>query len=132
MEKKTFNNFINLSIAKGKKENAIYDNGLDLINFMGNYSTINNILLCSIYGIETADIINEFISDSVYDELEINKSNYIIYKDDKILADCSTLDSLYNYAEEMRLELIADGYSYKMKEPMTDEERLDFLKGFFS
>ena len=128
MEKKTFEKFITLSIAKGKKENAIYDNGLDLINFMDDYSSINNILLKSIYGEETTDLINDFISDSIYDELEKNKSLYVIYKDDEILADCSTLDSLYDYVESVRLELISEGYSYKMKEPMTDEERMILLK----
>ncbi len=129
MEKNTFNKFISLSIAKGKKEHAIYDNGLDLINFMDDYSNINNILLKSIYGEETSELINDFIFDSVYDELEKNKSNFIIYKDNEILADCSTLENLYNYVEEVRLELINKRYSYKMKEPMTDEQRLNILKG---
>lgn len=34
MEKKTFEHFVKISIAKGKKEQTIYDNGLDLNNFM--------------------------------------------------------------------------------------------------
>ena len=61
MKKSTFEKFINLSIIKGKKEKVIYDNGLDLINFMDDYSAINNILLKSIYGEETTDIITDFI-----------------------------------------------------------------------
>ena len=130
MEKKTFEIFIKKSITKGKREQAIYDNGLDLINFMDDYSAINTILLRSIYGVETADLIDEFIYDCVCDELEKNKSNYIIYKDDEILANCSTLDSLYDYVESVRLELITKGFSYKMKEPMTDEERMNLLKNF--
>ena len=129
MEKKTFEKFIILSIAKGKKEKAIYENGLDLINFMDDYSSINNILLKSIYGEGASDIISDFIFDSIYDELEKNKSNYVIYNDkDEILADCSTLDSLYEYVESVRLELISEGFSYKMKEPMTNEERMILLK----
>lgn len=128
MEKKTFEHFIKTSIAKGKKEQAIYDNGLDLINFMDDYSTINTILMRSIYGVETADLIDEFIYDCVCDELEKNNSNYVIYKDDEILADCSTLDSLYDYVESVRLELSKEGFSYKMKEPMTEEERMNLLK----
>jgi hypothetical protein len=132
MEKKTFENFIKLSIDKGKKEKSIYDNGLDLINFMDDYSSINNILLRSIYG-ETSDIISDFIFDSVYDELENNKSNYVIYDDkDEIIADCSTLNNLYNYVESVRLELISEGFSYKMKEPMSEEERMNLIKGLFS
>ena len=128
MEKKTFEQFIKLSIAKGKKEQAIYENGLDLNNFMDDYLAINTILLRSIYGTETADLIDEFVYDCVCNELEKNKSNYIIYKNDEILADLSTLDSLYDYVESVRLELITKGFSYKMKEPMTDEERMKLLK----
>ena len=131
MEKKTFEHFIKTSIAKGKKEQAIYDNGLDLINFMDDYVSINTILLRSIYGVETADLIDEFIYDYVCDELEKNKSNYVIYKDDEILADCSTLDSLYDYVESVRLELSKEGYSYKMKEPLTDEEKMNLIKQLF-
>lgn len=132
MEKKTFEHFIKTSIIKGKKEQAIYENGLDLNNFMDDYLAINTILLRSIYGIETADLIDEFIYDCVCDELEKNKSNYVIYKDDKILADCSTLDNLYDYVESVRLELISEGFSYKMKEPMTDEEKMNLIKELFS
>jgi len=131
MKKRAFEQLINLSIDKGKKEKIIYDNGLDLINFMNDYSAINNILLKSIYGEETSEVITDFIFDSVYDELEINKENYIIYKDDKILADCSTFDGLYEYVESVRLELIASNYSYDVKESMTDEERLNLLKELF-
>ncbi len=132
MEKKTFEHFIKKSIAKGKKEQAIYENGLDLNNFMDDYSSINTTLLRSIYGVETADLIDEFIYDCVCDELEKNKSNYVIYKDDEVLADCSTLDSLYDYVESVRLELSKEGFSYKMKEPMTDEERMNLIKQLFS
>ena len=132
MEKQTFIKFITLSIDKGKKEKLFYDNGLDLINFMDDYSTINNILLKSIYGEETSDIISDFIIDNIYDELEKNESNYIIYKDDEILADCSTLDNLYKYAEEVRLELISCNYSYKMKEPMSEQEKIEVLKGLLN
>lgn len=126
MEKKAFEKFINISIEKGKKEKIIYDNGLDLINFMDDYSSINNILLKSIYGEVTSDIINDFIFDNVYNELKIN--NYFIYKDDKIIADCSTLDGLYKYSEEIRLELISTNYSYDIKEPMSEENRIKILE----
>ena len=127
MKKKAFEKFITLSIEKGKKEKAIYDNGLDLINFMNDYNAINNILLKSIYGEETSDLIDDFIIDSIYDELEKNKKNYIIYKDDEIIADCSTLDELYKYVEDVRLELISSGYSYDVKEPMSMEDKLKML-----
>jgi len=133
MEKKTFENFIKLSIDKGKKEQAIYENGLDLNNFMDGYLAINSILLKSIYGIETADMIDEFIYDCVCDTLEKNKSLYVIYNNvGELLTDCSTLDSLYSYVESVRLELISEGYSYKMKEPMTEEERMNVIKQLFS
>jgi hypothetical protein len=132
MEKYTFTRFIELSIEKGKKEKVIYDNGLDLINFLDEYSKINNILLSSIYGESTSDIINDFITDSIYDELEKNKRNYIIYdNDDNILADCSTIDSLYEYVESERLKLISENYSYEMKPDMTEEERLKIIKNLF-
>jgi hypothetical protein len=130
MKKRAFEKLITLSIEKGKKEKAIYDNGLDLINFMDDYSSINNILLNSIYGESTADIINDFIVDSIYDELEKNKNNYLIYKDDEIIADCSTLDGLYKYTEEIRLELILSNYSYDIKESISMEDRLKILEGF--
>jgi len=128
MEKKAFEKFINFSIEKGKKEKIIYDNGLDLINFMDDYSSINNILLKSIYGEGTSDIIDDFIFDSIHNELEINKDSYFIYKDDKIIADCSTLDGLYKYSEEIRLELISSNYSYDIKEPMSEEDRIKILE----
>lgn len=131
MEKRAFEQLINLSIDKGKKEKIIYDNGLDLINFMDDYSAINSILLKSIYGEETSDVITDFIFDSIYDELEINKENYIIYKDDEILADCSTLNGLYEYVESVRLELISSNYSYDVRESMTEEERMNLLKSMF-
>ena len=131
MKKRVFKKLINLSIDKGKKEKIIYDNGLDLINFMNDYSEITNILLKSIYGEETSDIITDFIFDSIYDELEINKENYIIYKDDIILADCSTFDGLYEYVESVRLELVASNYSYDVIESMTDEERMELIKKIF-
>jgi hypothetical protein len=130
MKKRAFEKLITLSIEKGKKEKAIYDNGLDLINFMDDYSSINNILLNSIYGESTADVINDFIVDSIYDELEKNKNNYLIYKDDEIIADCSTLDGLYKYTEEIRLELILSNYSYDIKESISMEDRLKILEGF--
>ena len=76
MKKYTFIRFIEISITKGKKEKSIYENGLDLINFLDEYTKMNNILLNSIYGESTADIIGDFIIDSIYDELEKNKSNY--------------------------------------------------------
>ena len=72
MEKRTFINFINLSIKKGKKESNIHDNGLDLFDFLEDYNKINNILLKSIYGETFYDIINDFIYDSIYDKLENN------------------------------------------------------------
>lgn len=134
MKKRAFESIITLSIEKGKKEKIIYDNGLDLINFLDEYSKINSILLNSIYGESVADIIDEFISDGIYDELEKNKSNYIIYDSTShnIIADCSTLDGLYDYAEKIRLELIDEDFSYDIKPSMSDEERLDILKNLFS
>lgn len=134
MKKRAFESIINLSIEKGKKEKIIYDNGLDLINFLDEYSKINSILLNSIYGEHVSNIIDEFISDSIYDELEKNKSNYIIYDSNSkdIIADCSTLDGLYDYAEKTRLKLIADNFSYDIKNPISDEERLEILKNLFS
>jgi hypothetical protein len=128
MTKRTFEKFINISIEKGKKEKIIYDNGLDLINFMDDYFSINNILLKSIFGEETSDIIIDFITDSIYDELEKNQDNYIIYKDDEIIADCSTLDGLYKYVEEVRLELILSNYSYDIKEQMSMEDKLKIME----
>lgn len=132
MKKRTFEKFIALSIDKGKKEKVIYENGLDLINFVDDYSVIINMLLKSIYGEETSDVITDYIFDSIYDELEKNKSNYIIYKDNEILADCSTLDGLYDYVESVRQDLMASNYSYEMKEPMSDEERFSVIKELFS
>jgi hypothetical protein len=130
MKKRAFEKFITIAIEKGKKEKIIYDNGLDLINFMDDYSVINNILLTSIYGEEVSDIISDFIFDNIYDELDVN--NYIIYdKDDNIIADCSTLDGLYKYAEEIRLHLISTNYSYDIKEPISEEERLNIIKQIF-
>ena len=131
MKKKTFINFINLSIEKGKKEKIIYDNGLDLINFMEDYSSINDILLKSIYDESTSSIISDFIFDSIYDELEEHKENYLIYKDELIIADCSTIDGLYKYCEEVRLELISNNFSYEMKEKMSEDERMNLLKKIF-
>jgi reverse gyrase len=61
-----------------------------------------------------------------------NKRNYIIYdNDDNILADCSTIDSLYEYVESERLKLISENYSYEMKPDMTEEERLKIIKNLF-
>ena len=132
MEKKTFKIFVNSSIDKGKKEKIIYDNGLDLINFMDDYSVINSILLKSIYGEETSDVITDFIFDSIHDEIEKNKETYLIYKDDEIIADCSTLDGLYEYVESVRLDLFASNYSYEKKDSMSEEERLELLKTLFT
>lgn len=130
MKKRAFEKFITIAINKGKKEKNIYNNGLDLINFMDDYTAINNILLTSIYGEEVSDIISDFIFDNIYDELDVNK--YIIYdKDGYDIADCSTLDGLYKYAEEIRLELISSNYSYDIKESMSDEERLDVITQLF-
>lgn len=70
MKKLAFETLINTSIEKGKKEKIIYDNGLDLINFMDDYSKINSILLNSIYGESVANIIFDFINDNIYDDLE--------------------------------------------------------------
>lgn len=131
MEKRAFEKMINLSIEKGKKEKAIYDNGLDLINFLDDYSSINNILLNSIYGEEVGDIISDYIFDSIYDELEKNKRNYIIYSKEDVLADCSTLDGLYQYSEEVRKYLISTDYSYDIKPPLTDDERMNILTKMF-
>lgn len=131
MEKRAFEKLISVSIEKGKKEKLIYDAGLDLINFLDDYTSINNILLCSIYGEEVSDIIDDFITDSIYDELEKNKDNYLIYKDDEVIADCSTLDGLYQYSEEIRKDLISSNYSYDIKESLTDEERFQILTKMF-
>ena len=132
MEKRTFINFINLSIKKGKKESNIHDNGLDLFDFLEDNEKINSILLYAIYGDSTSEIIYDFIDDSIYDKLENNKCNYIIYdKDDSIIADCSNIDNLYNYCEDERLRLISEKFSYEMKKPMTDEERLNLIKDLF-
>ncbi len=131
MKKRAFEKFITLSIENGKKEKVIYDNGLDLINFMDEHFKINSILLESIYGEDVSNIISDFITDNIYGELEEHKSNYLIYKDNEIIADCSTLDGLYNFAEEERLELIKSGYQYDIKESITDEERLEMIKKIF-
>lgn len=132
MKKNTFVRFIAISIEKGKKEKVIYDNGLDLINFLDEYAKINNILLSSIYGEENSRIIGDFISDSIYGDLEKNKAMYIIYdKDDNIIADCSTIDSLYDYCESERLRLISENYSYEMKPDMTEEERMETIRELF-
>lgn len=131
MKKRAFEKFINLSIKNGKKEKIIYDNGLDLINFMDEHFKINSILLESIYGEDVSNIISDFITDNIYGELEEHKNNYLIYKDNEVIADCSTLDGLYNFAEEERLELIKSGYQYDIKEPITDEERLEMIKKIF-
>jgi hypothetical protein len=132
MKKNTFVRFIEISIAKGKKEKVIYDNGLDLINFLDEYSKINNILLSSIYGEETSGIISDFISDSIYDDLEKNKSMYVVYdKDENIIANCSNIDDLYDYCESERLRLISENYSYEMKPDMTEEERMEIINDMF-
>jgi hypothetical protein len=132
MKKNTFVRFIEISIAKGKKEKVIYDNGLDLINFLDEYSKINNILLSSIYGEETSGIISDFISDSIYDDLEKNKSMYVVYdKDENIIANCSNIDDLYDYCESERLRLISENYSYEMKPDMTEEERMEIIRDMF-
>ena len=128
MKKRAFEKLITLSIEKGKKEKSIYDNGLDLINFMDDYNSINNILLNSIYGEETSDLIIDFITDSIYDNLDKSKNNYIIYKDDEIIADCSILNGLYEYAEKVRLELISSNYSYDVREPISMKDKLKFLE----
>lgn len=132
MKKETFIKFIQLSIDKGKREKIIYDNGLDLINFMDEYSKINNILLCSIYDESSSDMIDDFIFDSIYDELDEKKSNYLIYDtNDNIIADCSTLDGLYDFVESERLRLISEGFSYQMKAELTEEERMNIIQNLF-
>lgn len=133
MKKRAFESLIKTSIDKGKKEKIIYDNGLDLISFLDDYSKINNILLKSIYGEELADIIEEFILDNIYDELEKHKDNYIIYDSNSkdIIADCSTLDGLYEYAEKTRLELIDSKFLYDIKPEISEEERNQLLKNLF-
>ena len=132
MKKETFKNFIQLSIDKGKREKVIYDNGLDLINFMDEYIKINNILLCSIYDAPVTDIINDFIFDSIYNELDKNKNNYLIYDiNDNVIADCSTLDGLYDYVESERIKLISEGFSYEMTPGLTEEERMKIIKDLF-
>lgn len=132
MKKYTFINFIELSIEKGKKEKTIHENGLDLYDFLEDYNKIGSILLNSIYGESTSDIICDFIIDSIYDELENNKENYIIYDEhDNVIGDCSNIDNLFDYSESERLRLISEKYSYEMKKPMTDDERLDMLKNIF-
>lgn len=133
MKKLAFETLINTSIEMGKKEKIIYDNGLDLINFMDDYSKINSILLNSIYGESVANIIFDFINDNIYDDLEKNKSTYVVYDSStNIIADCSTLDGLYEYAEKTRLELIESKFSYDIKPPMSDEEKLEIFKNLFS
>lgn len=134
MKKFTFETLIKISIEKGKKEKIIYENGLDLTNFFDDYFKINSILLCSIYGEDVSDLISDFILDSVYDDIEKNKNQYLIYDIDSedIIADCSTLDGLYEFAEKTRLELIESNFSYDIKPPMTDDERLEMLKTIFS
>lgn len=128
MKKRAFEKFINLSIEKGKKEKLIYDNGLDLINFLDDYSAVNSILLKSIYGDSVSDFISDFIVDSIYGNLEKNKSNYVVYKENgEIIADCSTLDELYKFSEQIRLNLIAENFSYDISEPITDDERFKIL-----
>ena len=116
MTKKTFEKILNISIEKGKKENIIYNNGLDLINFIDEYQTIISLLFKSIYGESTYDIISDFIMDSINDELEVNKGNYVISesKTNNIIADCSTLDGLYGYCEKTRQELISENYKYEI------------------
>jgi len=131
MTKNAFIKFIELSIEKGKKENNIHDNGLDLFDFLEDYNKINNILLKSIYGETFYDIINDFIYDSIDDILIKNKDNYIIYdENDNIITDCSNIDNLYNYSESERLRLISEKYSYDIKKSMSDEERLKIIKDF--
>lgn len=133
MTKNTFETFINLSIEKGKKENIIYNNGLDLINFLDEYSKLISILLKSIYGEDVSDLITDFIIDNIYDEIEDKKQNYIIYdKDSNIIADCSTIDGLYNYAEEIRLDLIKEKFSYDIKKSLTSEEKQNLINQLFS
>lgn len=134
MKKLAFETLIKTSIEKGKKEKTIYDNGLDLINFLDDYSKINSILLNSIYGESVADIIYDFINDNIYDDLEKNKSTYVVYDSNSkdIIADCSTLDGLYEYAEKIRLELIESNFSYDIKPPMSDNEKLEMIKNIFS
>lgn len=132
MKKETFIRFLELSIENGKKEKIIHDNGLDLINFMDNYSKVNNILLSSIYDESLTDIINEFILDNVYEELEKNKSNYLIYDSDgNNVADCSTIDGLYDFVESERLRLISEGFSYQMKPDIPLEDRLKAIEQLF-
>jgi hypothetical protein len=132
MKKKTFEIFINTAIESGKKEKRIYDNGLDLINIIDDYLKIINILSSSIYGVDVSDIIHDYIFDSIYGVLEINKENYVIRNlENEILADCSTLDGLYEYAEKTRLELINNKFNYEMKDPLSEEERDNILKNIF-
>lgn len=132
MKKETFIRFLELSIENGKKEKVIHDNGLDLINFMNNYYKVNNILLSSIYDESLAEIINDFILDNVYDELEKNKSYYLVYdSDENIVADCSTIDGLYDFVESERLRLISEGFSYQMKPDIPLEDRLKAIEQLF-
>lgn len=133
MTERTFKQMVSLLIEKGKREKVIYDNGLDLINFVDEYQKIISILLKSIYGSEVGDIINDFIFDSIYDEVAKNHNNYLIYDtNSELIADVSTIESLYKYAEERRQLLISAKFSYDVTPPMSEAESLAMLKQIFS
>lgn len=123
MEFKTFEHLVLKIQIAAKKDQAIYDLGVDLTNIIDDYHGIINTALKAHYGV----IGEEMISWWLYED-----TDKFLYdsKTKEVVNDLTLLEGLWKYIEELRLD--KDFIPYVVPEPMTDEERLAIFKQMFS
>ena len=123
MKYKVFKEVITKLQEVQEKSRSLYKLGIDLSNYIeDDYSEIITLILKSHYGLEGEDMISWWLYEDVEKVLYENDS-------DKIVRELKTISQLWEYVEELRNS--EDFKEYELPKKLTEDERMDMLKGMF-
>ena len=123
MQYKVFKEVLDKLQKVHDKSSSLYKLGIDLTNCIeDDYSTIIATILSSHYGEEGEDMISLWLYEDVEKVLYESDSN-------KVIRELKTIKQLWEYVEELRKS--PDFKEYELPKKLTEDERMDMLKGMF-
>lgn len=107
-----------------ERSQKFYDLGLDLINYEDDFQNVISTLLSAYYSEQGYDMISWYMCERI----DFNgKINTWIDDDNKEIE----MDIKYLYKEVEKIRKSKKFVEYKLKTPMTEEQRLDTIKSLF-
>lgn len=120
MKYEVFERVIALLKKSSEIDHALYKAGLDVANITDDLHTIITHLIGSIYGDDGGDTFSWWCHDK-----EWGTRTDLTMTDADGNSLCETMEDLYQYLEENKND------DYRLRIPMTDEERMETFRALF-